>query len=477
MDPSSGLGQNQESGRAPAAAPPSMLVMKFGGSSLAGAEAIDRVCSIVESRSGSSPLVVVSAVGDTTDRLLEAAEAEPGEGSRLLESLRHETEALARAVVPTESVGAYLNGIFQEAADLLSSLVRGHGRLAPSAALDAVLACGERISSRLVALALRERGVRAMDLDSRQLFVTEACHGGAAALFEPTRERLRTTVLPLLDAGRLPVVGGFIASSEDGAPTTLGRGGSDYTASLAGAALAAEEVQIWTDVDGVMTADPSLIDSARPLPRLSLREASELAYFGGRVLHPSTMLPAIEHGIPIRVLNSKRPDVAGTLILKEATETESVVKSVVYKENITLIDVHSTRMLMAHGFLAKIFEVFARHETAVDMVSTSEVSVSLTVDQPGKLPEILGELASFAHAEATPGKAIVCVVGEGIRYTPGIAARVFQALDGIRIRMISLGASRVNVGFVVDHEDLERAVRRLHAACFPQPWHAEAQQQ
>ena len=205
-----------------------------------------------------------------------------------------------------------------------------------------------------------------------------------------------------------------------------------------------------------MTADPSLIDAARPLPRLSLREASELAYFGGRVLHPSTMLPAIEHGIPIRVLNSRRPDVAGTLILREAAETEDIVKSVVYKENITLIDVHSTRMLMAHGFLAKIFEVFTRHETAVDMVSTSEVSVSLTVDQPRKLPEILAELKGFAHAEATPGKAIVCVVGEGIRYTPGIAAKVFQALDGIRIRMISLGASRFNVGLVVDEQDLER---------------------
>lgn len=454
-----------------------MLVMKFGGSSLAGAEAIERVCSIVESRSGRRPLVVVSAVGDTTDRLLEAAEAEPGQGSRLLRDLHNETEALARTVLPTQSVGAYLHGVFQEAAGRLPSLGREGGRLAPSAALDALLACGERISSRLIALALRERGLPATDLDSRRLFVTEARHGGAIPLYEPTRERVRAAVLPLLDSGRLPVLGGFIASSEDGAPTTLGRGGSDYTASLAGAAIAAEEVQIWTDVDGVMTADPSVIASARPLPRLSWREASELAYFGGRVLHPSTMLPAIEHAIPIRVLNSTRPEVEGTLILTEATETESVVKSVAYKENITLIDIHSTRMLMAHGFLAKIFEVFARHETAVDMVSTSEVSVSLTVDQPRKLPEILAELKGFAQAEATPGKAIVCVVGEGIRYTPGIAAKVFQALEGIRIRMISLGASRVNVGFVVDDADLERAVRRLHATFFQKRWQAEVQQQ
>ena len=262
-------------------------------------------------------------------------------------------------------------------------------------------------------------------------------------------------------------MGGFIATGEDGSPTTLGRGGSDFTASLAGAALDAQEVQIWTDVDGVMTADPSLIDSARSLTVLSLLEASELAYFGGRVLHPATMLPAIEHGIPIRVLNSLRPDGQGTLIVKQPRESEQVVKSVVYKENITLIDIYSTRMLMAHGFLAKIFAIFERHETSVDMVSTSEVSVSLTVDRSDKLPQILSDLGEVAQVKATPGKAIVCVVGERIRYTLGIAAKVFQALEGIHIRMISLGASRVNVGFVVDEGDLAAAVRRVHSAFFP----------
>ena len=208
-----------------------------------------------------------------------------------------------------------------------------------------------------------------------------------------------------------------------------------------------------------------------------MREASELAYFGGRVLHPSTMLPAIEEGIPIRVLNSGRPAGRGTLIVAEPRAGDGVVKSVVYKENITLIDIYSTRMLMAHGFLARIFAIFDRHETAVDMVSTSEVSVSLTVDRRERLPQILAELAEFSHAEARSRKAIVCVVGEGIRYTPGIAARVFASLDGIRIRMISLGASRVNVGFVVDESDLEPAVRRVHAAFFDPPTHPNGQQQ
>ncbi len=454
-----------------------MLVLKFGGSSLATREAIERVGSIIERRKNIPPVVVVSALGATTDRLVEAAEAPLQQGTRLLAQLRESTESLALAVALPETRGASsacVERIFGDAAALLRKIERRSGKLASSASLDALLACGERVSSHVIAQALRARGLDSVRVDSRRLFVTRRQHGGAEALSEPTRSRLRATVLPLLAAGRVPVLGGFIASSEDGAPTTLGRGGSDYTATLAGAALGVDEVQIWTDVDGVMTADPSLIGAAQRLPALSLREASELAYFGGRVLHPSTMLPAIEHGIPIRVLNSRRPDLQGTQIVREPVQTDGVVKSVAYKKQITLVDIYSTRMLLAHGFMAKIFEVFARHETAVDMVSTSEVSVSLTVDRPAKLPRILAELRRFAQAEAVSGKAIVCVVGEGIRYTPGIAAKVFQALEGIPIRMISLGASRVNVGFVVDESDLERTVRRLHAAFFPEPEREEA---
>ena len=435
-----------------------------------GPEAIGRVCRIVRARSDRGLLVVVSAMGKTTDRLLEAASRGPDSAHGILAGIRQSAIETLDAMVSKRSVAegtAVLHRVLQDAELLLGRLASRAERLVPSADLDALLACGERISSRLVALVLREHGLRAVHLDSRELFVTESLHGGAPLQFEPTRERLRAELSPLIETGRIAVIGGFIARDSDGAPTTLGRGGSDYTASLGGAALDAEEVQIWTDVDGVMTADPSLVESARSLPVLSMLEASELAYFGGRVLHPSTMLPAIEHGIPIRVLNSMRPDAEGTLIAREPPESPSVVKSIVYKENITLIDIYSTRMLMAHGFLARIFAVFERHETAVDMVSTSEVSVSMTVDRPDKADGILADLAGFSRAEATSGKAIVCVVGEGIRYTPGIAARVFNALDGIRIRMISLGASRVNVGFVIDEADLESAVRRLHSMFFP----------
>lgn len=446
-----------------------MLVMKFGGTSLATAAAIERVCAIVESARQRDPVVVVSAIGATTDQLAAAADSGLECGRAILADLRKTTEATARALVSeadSAELVARVRLVFDEAAELLGRIgSRGREK---SAELDALLACGERISSEVTAFTLRKRGVTATHLDARKLFVTEPKHGGAEPLFEATKQRLQAAVPPVLAAGGVPVMGGFVATTEDGSATTLGRGGSDLTASLAGAALQAEEVQIWTDVDGVMTADPSLISSARSLSELSLLEASELAYFGGRVLHPATMLPAIEHGIPIRVLNSMRPAGEGTLIVKRSPASAEVVKAVVYKENITLIDIYSTRMLMAHGFLAKIFAIFERHETAVDMVSTSEVSVSLTVDRSEKLPQILSDLGVFAQVKATPGKAIVCVVGERIRYTLGIAAEVFQALEGIHIRMISLGASRVNVGFVVDEDQLAAAVGRIHSAFFPE---------
>lgn len=448
-----------------------MIVIKFGGTSVGSPEAIERACSIVLERSDRQPVIVVSALGDTTDRLVDASEAGAEAGAALVSRLGDRTKAVVRELLSgpaAREAVEHVNGILLEAARLVKS-VSATGSAVPSAAYDALLGCGERISSRVLALALCQRGIETVNPDSRELFVTEARHGGADVLPEPTRKRLRRGLGPAVSEGVVPVMGGFIARDEGGSPTTLGRGGSDYTATLTGASLGAEEVQIWTDVDGVMTADPSLIRTARSLPVLSLREASELAYFGGRVLHPSTMLPAIKDGIPIRVLNSRRPEGEGTLILGQPPESESVVKSIAYKENIVLVDIYSTRMLMAHGFLARIFSVFEQHETAVDMVSTSEVSVSLTVDQPDRIEPILADLASFAEASATPGKAIVCVVGEGIRYTPGIAAKVFQALDGIRIRMISLGASRVNVGFVVDEESLEETVRRLHASFFEDP--------
>jgi aspartate kinase len=261
-------------------------------------------------------------------------------------------------------------------------------------------------------------------------------------------------------------MGGFIGATEDGVTTTLGRGGSDFTAAIVGAGIGAEEIQIWTDVDGMLTADPTILPGGHRVKTISFAEAAELAYFGAKVLHPATVVPAMEKNIPVLILNSRRPEVDGTRIVAETVPCGNTVKSIACKRKITLVNIHSTRMLMAHGFLRRIFEVFDRFETAVDMVSTSEVSVSLTIDNTTNLDAILTELRQFSAADIEHGQAIVCLVGENIRYTPGVARRVFDALDGINVRMISQGASLLNLSVVVSEAALPRAVASLHDAFF-----------
>jgi len=448
-----------------------MIVMKFGGSSIESAEAVKRVAGIVAARADRHPLVVVSAMGKTTDRLLEvgrtAVVGDIDGALAKLDSVREFHAIEAGSVVSPQAepvIEKHLDEHFQE----LAELVRGLSILGELSArsVDALSSYGERLSSVVITEALRAHGLAAEHVDSRDVIVTDSRFSEAVPLFDETNERLNQKVRPLNDAGKVVVMGGFIASTKDGITSTLGRGGSDFTASIIGAGLAADEIQIWTDVDGVLTADPTLLSSARRIRVMSFAEAAELAYFGARVLHPSTMLPAVKSNIPIRVLNSRKPDVEGTLIVSEHAAGQSIVKSVAYKENITVVEVHSTRMLMAHGFLKRIFEVFDKHETSVDMVTTSEVSVSLTIDDTSRFSAIVQELEQFAEVTSVAGQSIVCVVGDNIRYTPGIAARVFQALKNINIRMISQGASRLNVSLVVDEKDLRATVEALHTTFF-----------
>jgi aspartate kinase len=262
------------------------------------------------------------------------------------------------------------------------------------------------------------------------------------------------------------VVGGYIGATRAGETTTLGRGGSDYSAALLGAALDASSVEIWTDVDGMMTADPRIVPEARVIDRMSLEEASELAYFGARVLHPLTLAPAMEKGIPVRIRNSRRPDVSGTEIHQTAPSGKSQIRSIACKKGIVTVDVVTSRMLMAAGFLQRLFEVFARHETSVDMVTTSEISVSVTLDDATRLTPIRRELEQFAHVDVARDRAMVCLVGQDLKFTPGIAGRIFKAIEAINILMISQGASRRNVSFVLEEKDVEEAVRRLHKEFF-----------
>ena len=310
--------------------------------------------------------------------------------------------------------------------------------------------------------------MNAHHLDARHLIVTDERHTRATPRMKETYARTAKAV-QLLQPQTVPVMAGYIGATEQGITTTLGRGGSDFSAAIAGAALGAAEIQIWTDVDGMLTCDPRLVPEARRIKMLSFDEAAELAYFGAKVLHPATLLPAMEKNIPVRVLNSRRPEGWGTRIVAERVPSTSVIKCVACKRGITVVDIRSTRMLMAHGFLKNIFEVFDRYETPVDMLATSEISVSLTIDDARHLDDICAEVRPYADISAESGQAIVCVVGDNLRSTPRVAARVFGALNEIPVRMISQGASRLNVSFVVAESDATRATQLLHDEFFADP--------
>jgi len=447
-----------------------MIVMKFGGTSVESAAAITRVAGIVRAREARRPVVVVSAMGKTTNRLLEIASTAIGgkreDYIRQLHNLRDYHSREARLIVPLADradLDRFLDEHFQELTELVKGLAV-LGELTPRS-IDAISSYGERLSSYIVTLGFRHFGMPAEHVDSRNVLITDKRHTQAAPNFPETYARLSKTIPPLA-AQSVVVMGGFIASTEDGVTTTLGRGGSDYTAAIVGAGIDAEEIQIWTDVDGMLTADPTILPGGHRVKTISFAEAAELAYFGAKVLHPATVVPAIKKNIPVMILNSRRPDVPGTRITAESVHCENVVKSIACKRKITSVNIHSTRMLMAHGFLRRIFEIFDRYETAVDMVATSEVSVSLTIDNTRHIDLILGELRQFAEATVEHDGVIVCLVGENIRYTPGVARRVFNSLDGINIRMISQGASLLNISFVVAETDLLRTVTALHEEFF-----------
>jgi aspartate kinase len=448
-----------------------MIVMKFGGSSVESASAIERVAGIVKQGLAREPVVVVSAMGKTTQQLLTMGEeAGAGEKSRALERLRALREMHEReigAVLPKSSaheLQQVLECDFAEMADLLEGLFAA-GEFAPES-VDALSSYGERLSSRLIALVFPKFGINSAHVDARCVIVTDARHKAAAPQYLQTYVRAREKILPLVSQGQIPILGGFIGATEKGVTTTLGRGGSDFSAAIIGAGIGAEEIQIWTDVNGVMTCDPKIVPEAHRVKTISFAEAAELAYFGAKVLHPSTLPPAMEKNIPVVVLNSRRPELAGTRIVADAVPCSNVIKAISCKRGIHIVNIRSTRMLMAHGFLHRIFEIFSRAETAVDMLASSEVSVSLTIDDSSRLDEICQALQEFSEVSVEKDHAIVCIVGDNLRHTPGVAARAFGALQGINIRIISQGASLLNIGFVVAARDAERAVKLLHQEFF-----------
>jgi aspartate kinase len=447
-----------------------MIVMKFGGTSVESAEAIRRVAGIVQQHLVRNPVVVVSAMGKTTNKLLAIAEeAKQGRDSALasLGALRdvHLEQAAELGIHDRRNqTPAGIKATFKELEELIKALAVMR-ELTPRL-VDAISAYGERLSSVIVSTAFRNLGVPAHHCDARSYIKTDSRHTQAAPLMPETYKRLQEGLIPAVQEGLVPVMGGFIGSTLENVTTTLGRGGSDYTAAIVGAAIGAEEIQIWTDVDGMLTADPTILPGGRRVEVCSFAEAAELAYFGAKVLHPATVLPAIEKNIPVRILNSRRPENPGTLIVRTPPPSTTPIRSIACKRNITLVNIVSTRMLGAHGFLRRIFEVFDRYETAVDMLATSEVSVSLTIDNARNLDAIRAELAQFSEVTVQGDQAIVCLVGENIRSRADVAARAFAALDGVHPHMVSLGASELNLSLVVDAARLTQAVESLHREFF-----------
>jgi aspartate kinase len=448
--------------------------MKFGGTSVEDSTAIDRAAEIVCSRLSQEPVVVVSAMAKVTDQLVAMARA-AGSGDRdsalqLSRAVRERhynaaSELLGSAVFG--EIHSELEGDF----DSLDELLRGIaavGELTPRT-MDNVLSFGERLSSRLVTAAFRSRGLKAVLVDSRECVITDGAHTRAVPQMDDTNDNLRARLRPLLEKKRVPVMGGFIGATREGVTTTIGRGGSDFSAAIVGAALDAQRIEIWTDVDGMKTTDPNLCPDALRIKSIGFEEAAELAYFGAKVLHPSTLLPAIQKNIAVHVLNSRNPRNEGTRITARAPHCRNAFKAIAAKKRITIVDVVATRMLGAHGFLKSIFDVFDKHRCAVDVVSTSEVSVSVTVDSNEAIPAIAADLEKLADVKYSGRNAIVCLVGEALRETAGVAAKVFTALGDINVRMISQGASEINITFVIEEGDVPEAVRRLHDVFFAEP--------
>ena len=448
-----------------------MIVMKFGGTSVQDAPAIERACAIVKGRMTQAPIVVVSAMAKVTDQLLTMAGAagrgERGVALNMARALRERHYITAGELLGTgvfTSFHAELGADF----DLLDELLRGIcavGELTPRTS-DSVAAYGEILSSKLVAAAFAARGLQAEMVDSRECMITDSTHMRAVPVVNTSNINLETRLSPILAGKRVPVMGGFIASTAAGVTTTLGRGGSDLSAAIVGAALNAERIEIWTDVDGMMTTDPNLCPDAKRIRIISFDEAAELAYFGAKVLHPATVLPAIQKNIPVYILNSRNPGCEGTRITARAPACRSIFKAIALKKRITIVDVAAPRRLIAYGFLKSIFEVFDRHAVAVDVVSTSEVSVSLTVDSAEAVSAVAADLADLADVKYEGRHAIICLVGENLRERPGVAARVFGELSDIKIRMISQGASEINLTFVVEEEAAHEVVTRLHKVFF-----------
>ena len=437
-----------------------MIVAKFGGKSVASAKNIETICRIVKAEIKKNPVIVVSAVSQVTNMLIALSEA----GSVSFEEIFNKIKAahfnLTRQLwgdKTPKDVTQYIDKCLENVKVLAKKTNK------TKAEMDTLLMNGEMMSSYIIACALSLSGIKAQQVLATELIVTDGRFGLAEFIPAPTVRNTKKVIEPLQKVGIVSVITGFLGATEKGEPTTLGRGGSDYSASIIGYALAASEVQIWSDVDGVFTADPRAVTKAKMIKNISFKEASELAYFGAKILHPSTLRPAMKAGIPVRVMNTMNPQSSGTIIHQSAGAANEI-KAVTSKKQTKLINLYSEDMLFGRGFLARIFAIFTKYNVSVDLVSVSEVSVSVTLDNQDNLKAALKELSEFTSVANIPDFGIVSLVGEGIVKIPHIMKKIFTILDEqkIGVKMISLGATDINISLVIASVDIERAVESLH---------------
>jgi len=448
-----------------------LVVMKFGGTSVEDAAAIGRLIGIVRSRLSAQPVVVVSALARVTDQLLEAGNAAAsghlGSALATVRSIYVRHEQLADSLVNESTYSALdheLRSEFRALEKLLHDLEAS--RQLDLKSQDHLLGFGECFSSRLVKEALRQAGVNAAHVDARACIVTDARHGQAGPVWDATEQRLQQALSPLLESGQVPVLGGFIAATCDGVPTTLGRGGSDFSAAIVGAALRATRIEIWTDVDGIMTADPKLCSDARVIRKMSFDEAAELAHFGAKVLHPSTLAPAVRENIPVYILNSRRPEGEGTEIVARV-KGGSPVSAITARRTVAAVEIESPQGVGSELLLA-VYAAFDRHSCSVDLMATSLGHVSLLVGSTAALPAIAADLRGVADVRWENHKALVCLVGENIRRQPDVASRVFAAVSDMDVRVVCQGASDRTISFLVEESKADESVQRLHGIFFPQ---------
>ena len=450
-----------------------MIIMKFGGTSVANFEAITRTIFIIGGKLDQKPVVVVSALSKVTDLLYRISDAAAAgnetETKDLLSQLRQRhvdlaAELLSQSVLKDEAV-ANVNSIC-DSLDSIAMAVCSLGELSDRNKAI-IISKGEYLSSTIIAHAMNSKGIRTKWIDARDMMVTNKSYLKAEPDMSAIVERVPGVVSQAYEGVDAVITQGFVGVTADGEPTVLGRGGSDYSASLIGLAIDAERIEIWTDVDGVRTADPRSVKNTKYLEKISFEEAAEMAHFGAKVLHPLTIEPAVKKNIPIYVLNSMNPSGKGTAILRNEL-IEDGVKSVSFKENIKVINIFSTRMINTSGFLRRVFEIFSESKVSVDLISTSEANISVTVDAAQNIDSVVAQLSEFADVIVDDDKSQVSVIGKNIVRLNGMLKKTFTPLKKCNVYMISQGASFVNISFVVDREELAEVVQDLHDHLFDQ---------